>query len=120
MWSKEIEDSWEDLAEEVLLGIKEWRLQHPKATLKEIEEAVDASLARARARLLQDVALASEATKARSNLGDEAPRCGRCDHPLERRGQHTRRLTAHHDQAINLKRSYMVCPACGTGLFPPG
>jgi len=63
VWNKESEDSWEQQAEEVLLGIKEWRLQHPKATFKEIEEAVDASLAKARARLLQDVALASEAAK---------------------------------------------------------
>ena len=120
MLNKEVESNWQATYEEVILGIREWRLQHPKATLKEIEEAVDGGLARARAGLVQDVALASEATKAISNPGDEGPRCGRCDHPLESRGQHTRRLTAHHDQAINLKRSYMVCPACMTGLFPPG
>ncbi|MFQ5861425.1 MAG: hypothetical protein ACE5IG_07765 [Dehalococcoidia bacterium] len=120
MWKKELEDSWEELAEEVLLGIKEWRLQHPKATLKEIEEAVDASLAKARARLLQDVALASEATKVSSDLEDERLRCGRCDHRLESRGQGTRSVTTYYDQRINLKRSYMVCPACGTGVFPPG
>ena len=120
MWNKEIENSWEQQAEEVILGIREWRVQHPKATLKEIEEAVDASLARARARLVQDVALASEATKVSSGPADEGLRCGRCDHRLESRGQGTRSLSTYYDQRINLKRSYMVCPACGTGLFPPG
>ena len=69
MWSKETEDSWGQRAEEVLLGIKEWRPQHPKATLKEIEEAMDAGSARARVRLLQDVALASGATNASSDPG---------------------------------------------------
>ena len=120
MWNKEIEDSWEQQAEEVLLGVKEWRLQHPKATLKEIEEAVDTSLARARARLVQDMALASEAAKVRSDPEDEGLRCGRCEHRLESRGQGPRSLTTYYDQRINLKRSYMVCPACRTGVFPPG
>ena len=119
MWSKETEESWEQQAEEVILGIKEWRLQHPKATLKEIEEAVDASLAKARARLLQDVALASEATKVSSDPEVGRSQCPQCDHPLESRGQGTRSLTTYYEQRINLKRSYMVCPACRTGLFPP-
>ena len=120
MWNQELEGSWQQLAEEVLLGIKEWRLQHPKATFKEIEEAVDRGLARARARLLQDVALASEAAKVSSLAGDGGPQCPQCGHPLESRGQKVRSLTTHYDQSINLKRSYGVCPACGTGLFPPG
>ncbi len=101
MWNKETEDSWEELAEEVLLGIKEWRLQHPKATFKEIEEAVDASLARARARLLQDVALASEATHGRSNPEGRGSQCPQCGHSLESRGPHSRRLTTYYDQSIN-------------------
>ena len=65
MRNKEIENSWEQEAEEVILGIKDWRLQDPKATFKEIEEAVDASLARARARpdVIGDVALASKRQK---------------------------------------------------------
>ena len=99
---------------------KEWRLQHPKASFKKIEEAVDGSLARARARLLQDVALASDATKVSSGPeggGTKCPQCGQC---LKSRGQSTRSLSTHYDQRISLKRSYGVCPACGTGLFPPG
>ena len=120
MCNKEVDSNCQGSFEEVILGIWEWRLQHPKATLKEIEEAVDAGLARARARLLQDVALASEATKVSKRPEDEGPRCDRCRYPLESRGQRTRCLITHHDQGINLKRSYMVCPSCGKGLFSPG
>ncbi len=120
MWDEEIESSWRQLAEEVMLGIKEWRLQHPKATLTEIEEAMDRLWARARARFLQDVALASEAREMRHVPEEGGPRCRACDHLLERRGQKTRSLTTCYDQRINLKRSYGVCPACEAGLFPPG
>jgi hypothetical protein len=120
MRDQEVESSWQRLAEEVLLGVKEWRLQHPKATLKEIEEAVDAGWARARARIVQDLALASEATEVSSDPEGGGPKCPQCSHSLESRGQHTRSLTTSYNQSISLKRSYGVCPACGTGLFPPG
>ncbi len=43
--------------------MKEWRLRHPRATWKEIEEALDQRLNRMRARLLEDMALASEAAR---------------------------------------------------------
>ena len=35
---------WNQLAQEVMSGMKEWRLQHPKATLREIEAALDERL----------------------------------------------------------------------------
>lgn len=120
MWNEEAERVVQELAEEVMQGVKEWRLKNPKATFREIEAAVDGRWARARARLLQEVALASDATKVSSGPeggGTECPQCGQC---LESRGQGTRSLSTHYDQRISLKRSYGVCSACGTGLFPPG
>jgi len=39
--------------------MKEWRVQHPRATLSEMEVALDESLNRMRARMLEDMALAS-------------------------------------------------------------
>ena len=59
MWEEGIEDSWSRVAEGVMLEIREWREQHPKATFSEIEEAVDRLMAKARARFIQDAALAS-------------------------------------------------------------
>ncbi len=32
---------WETLAAEVLVGIKDWRMQHPRATFTEIEQELD-------------------------------------------------------------------------------
>lgn len=120
MWNEEVERRLQELSGKVILEVKEWRLQHPKATFREIEAAVDESWARGRARLLQEVALASEATEVSREPEGKGSQCPRCGSSLERRGQHTRSLTTNYDQSINLKRSYGVCPACGTGLFPPG
>lgn len=120
MWLQEIEVRWQQSTEEVLIGIKEWRLQHPRATLREIEEALDERWAKARARMLQDIALASDATGVSDAKGVDGPRCPQCGQTLEWRGQDTRSLSTYYNQSVTLKRSYALCPACGTGLFPPG
>ncbi len=57
------DQNWEVLSHDILTGMREWRLQHPKATLREIELALDDRLSRLRARLLQDLALQSVATE---------------------------------------------------------
>ena len=62
MGTRDQEQQWRELAEDVLTGMKEWRLQHPKATWREIEAALDERLSRVRARMLQDLALASAMT----------------------------------------------------------
>ena len=120
MWSDELETRWRALAEEVLLGMKEWRLQHPKATFGAIEQALDEGWAKARARILADAALTSAAADPTQVRAEERPRCGQCGALLEVRGQETRHLTTTYDQDIALRRSYVVCPACREGFFPPG
>jgi len=119
VWDKEVEARWQQLTDEVMTGMKEWRLQHPKATFREIEAALDERLARVRARMLQDVALASAAAEVRMAKPEDRPRCPKCGHLMEARGQDTRSLTTNYNQTIDLKRSYAVCPVCETGLFPP-
>ena len=47
-----LEARWGDVAAEALSGVAEWRQQHPTATLREIEDAVDEHLATLRARLV--------------------------------------------------------------------
>jgi len=42
---------WRPVREERMAGIEAWRRQHPKATLREIEAAVDERLAALRARM---------------------------------------------------------------------
>jgi predicted RNA-binding Zn-ribbon protein involved in translation (DUF1610 family) len=111
---------WGELAEEVTSGMKEWRLQHPKATFREIEQALDERLAKMRARMLQDAALASAAADIVGAPEAERPVCPECGAQLEGRGTAVRELTTQHNQTVALRRSYGVCPQCGAGLFPPG
>ncbi len=111
---------WDELAEEVLSGMKEWRLQHPRATFREIEQALDERLAKMRARMLQDAALASAAADIKQAQEAERPVCPECGAALVAHGSATRALTTQHNQTVALKRSYGVCPQCGAGFFPPG
>ena len=112
--------AWHTLADEAIVGVAEWRVQHPKATMREIEAAIDERLAAMRARMLQDAALASAAADLRAVPAAERPTCPDCGHRLEARGRATRRLTTRHDRTIELPRARAVCPACGAGHFPPG
>jgi YgiT-type zinc finger domain-containing protein len=119
-WDEAAEAKWGALAAEAFLGMREWRLQHPKATFKEIEQALDARLSALRARMLQDVALASAAADVGAARPAERPLCPACGGHLAARGQDTRAVLTTHGQRVTLARSYAVCPACGAGLFPPG
>jgi hypothetical protein len=49
MDSEPHDQNWEALSQDVLTGMREWRLQHPKATLREIERALDEHFAGLRA-----------------------------------------------------------------------
>jgi len=115
----DLDARWHELTEEVTSGMKEWRLQHPKATFREIEAALDERLARLRAHMLEDAALLSRATELESATTAERLTCPECHVPLHARGVQTRTLVTQHDQTIPLERQYAVCPECHKGFFPP-
>jgi predicted RNA-binding Zn-ribbon protein involved in translation (DUF1610 family) len=114
-----LDGRWHELTEEVITGMKEWRLQHPKATFREIEAAVDERLSRVRARMLEDAALLSRATEAQAEAAEVPLNCPACGTPLQARGKQSRDLVTQPDQPIHLERQYAVCPPCGQGFFPP-
>lgn len=116
---REFDQNWQKQSEEVLVGMKEWREQHPKATLSEIEEALDERMGRLRARMLQDVALASVSSDWSEASPQERPVCSLCGTPLVARGKKTRQIQTQAGQEITLERSYGVCPTCESGFFPP-
>jgi len=120
MGTRDQERQWREVAEDVLTGLQEWRLQHPQATWREIEATLDERWSHVRARLLQDLALASRAADLGESEASERPSCPACGGNLEGRGQQTRQVTTVHDRTVTLTRSYAVCPTCGEGLFPPG
>jgi YgiT-type zinc finger domain-containing protein len=111
---------WRELSDAVLSGIADWRAAHPRATFAEIEAEVETQLSRLRVRLLEDAALASQVADLQAQPVAERPPCPACGTPLAPRGQQTRTVTVRGDRAVQLRRSYAVCSACGTGLFPPG
>lgn len=112
----EFEILWHKLSEEVMTGMREWRVQHPTATLSEIEDALDERLSGMRARMLEDLALKS----ARRDLAGTEVGCPECGEKMESRGKRERKLKTHHNQEIKLSRAYGVCPKCGASFFPPG
>jgi hypothetical protein len=113
------EPLWQQLTEELTREMRQWRLLHPKATLRQIETELDARLARMRARMLEDLALTSSTAVWTQRAEKEQPLCPDCQQPLAERGAKTRTLQTHGGQLLRLTRSYGVCPACGSGLFPP-
>ena len=112
--------SWEALSAEILSGMREWRVQHPKATLREIEQALDARWHRLRARMVEDLAIQSSASDWQATTASERPCCPECATPLTLRGKHPRHLKTIGGQHLTLTRSYGYCPSCKQGLFPPG
>src|SRR6266853_6727883 len=92
---EEFERRWHQEAEAVMSGMKEWRLQHPKATFREIEAAVDEKLSGMRARLLEDLALASRAADLQDKQAGGRPHCPSCGHVLESQGKQDRTIVTH-------------------------
>jgi len=113
-------EQWPITAADVFTGLAEWRVAHPRATLQEIERTLDERLAVLRARMLEDVALASRQVDVQGLPDEERAPCPAGGGRVEARGTKTRRLTTTYERRITLTRSYAVCPACGTGLSPPG
>jgi len=119
MKKEEMEQSWTKMGEEAISGMLEWRLQHPKATLREIEREVDSRLAKMRAKMLGDAAQASDEAEWEKGA-KEAARCPRCGTELEKKGKKKRKMQTVGGQELELEREYGYCPKCREGIFPPG
>ena len=103
-----------------VLGMAQWRQAHPHATLREIEEAVDAQMNQLRAQLIQELVQLGEVGEWSEAPPEERPRCEHCGTVLLSRGKQTRYLQTNGGEAIKLERRYGTCPDCGQGIFPPG
>jgi len=103
-----------------VLGMSQWRKEHPKATWAEIEAAVDEQINHLRAQLLQDLVQMGESEEWSERPEEERPRCAMCGKPLWARGKQSRYLQTTGGEAVKLTRTYGTCPGCGVGFFPPG
>ncbi|MGH9892889.1 MAG: hypothetical protein ACREA0_13045 [bacterium] len=109
---------WHEIGTRAFGDMVGWRREHPKATFAEIEAAVETRLDLVRAEVIQqEIALRAEAEA----IGEaERPTCTTCGKLMESRGTKERSVTVQGNRPVRLRRRYMVCPACGVGLFPPG
>lgn len=114
-----MEKRWRELSEEVMSGMKEWRLAHPNATFREMENAVHERVSRLEAQMLQDTALSDARADWGQTPTEKRPTCPNCGTVLVSRGKRQRELQSRGGQTIKLKRTYGTCPTCGIGLFPP-
>lgn len=99
-----------DLAEKM----QAWSQAHPKATLTEIEIAVDNELAQLRRTIVESIAQTRESDEQVSHL------CPQCSRPMVKNGKKKRKLKAKEGQTIELERQQLRCLKCGMTLFPPG
>ena len=117
MNAEDLQESWKEQGEETFAVVAQWRVAHPKATLAEIEQAVDEQITRLRAQMIEQAAQASGAAASEVNQGLVCEQCGQ---PLQARGRARRRWQTQGGQQVEVERTYVTCPQCGGGFFPPG
>jgi transposase-like protein len=104
----------EEIGNELTRKMSQWRQANPKATLTEIEEAVEAELAQLRTQLVE--AMIQETPEA----SQEVPACPQCGQKMVKNGRRQRKLQSKEGQTLQLERQQWRCLSCGTTLFPPG
>ena len=119
MAASEFDPQWAELFTEIQAEMRQWRREHPKATMRQIELATEQCLARLAARMVGDIAAASDAAFFSDRPPGTRPHCPRCDVPVDPHGAKGRRLRAHGEQHVPLEREHAVCPQCGEAFFPP-
>jgi len=93
-------------------ALQAWQDTHPDASFAEIESAVEQHLSGVRAQLVG--ALVDR------GMTEEHPTCRGCGTTMVPRSQSSRAVVIQGNASVELHRTYVVCPACGAGLFPPG
>jgi ribosomal protein S27AE len=93
-------------------NLRNWRATHPRATFAEIELAVEEQLRELRTELV------SEAVE--GAWDEQRPACPKCGATMRVHSWAERTVIVQGDEAVHVRRPYVVCPACGAGLFPPG
>ena len=103
-----------EMPAELAVKMRQWRQANPKATLTEIELAVEAELAELRRQLVQEMVREEAGGK------PEVPDCPQCGQAMVKNGRRKRNLQAKEGQTIQLDRQQWRCLNCGATLFPPG
>ena len=106
-------DPQQDVPDELARKLSQWHQANPKATLTEIEEAVEAELAIVRRQLVEELA--------QEKIGEQkVPDCPQCGQKMVKNGQRKRKLKGKEGQTLQLNRQQWRCLHCGATFFPPG
>jgi len=105
--------------QEIREQLRQWRRDHPQATFDEIDAEVEHQYAMLEAEVVAELSAAG-AVGVVATQEPKVVTCPQCQSPMHRRGQRTRQVPTRRGRPAALTRDYYVCPACGTGLFPPG
>lgn len=119
---QEREAKWQGVSEAIMQvsGMHDWQREHPHASLREIEVALDERLAILRAQMLEESLRQREGSDWQQQPPAQRPCCAHCGTPLVARGRHARWLQSSRGNEVKLERTYGTCPTCGEGFFPPG
>jgi len=102
-----------------VLGMTQWRKEHPKATWQEIEAAVDERINQLRAQMIQDVIQMGETQDWSQHPEEERPRCATCGEPLLARGTQTRLPPDHRRRSGQAEAHLWHLPELWGRLFSP-
>ncbi len=114
------EEKWQEAFIQVSHKARQWREQHRRAGLSDIEEMVDRELAQVRTQMVEDIAQASPMADIRHLASKERPVCPVCGGKVQANGYQRRRLVSQNEQVVKLRRSKAKCRECGTSFFPSG
>src|SRR5258707_13152225 len=96
-----------------VLGMTQWRKEHPHATWAEIEAAVDEKINQVRAQLIQELVQMGETEEWSQKPEEERPRWATCGKPLVARGEQTRFIQTTGGEAGKQMPAHGRCPARG-------
>ena len=108
------QDPQPEQPDELTEKMRQWRQANPKATLTEIEEAVETELAQLRKQLVEEM------VQEKAAGSQEEPDCPQCGRKMVKNGRRQRKLKSKEGQTIQLDRQHWRCLSCGATLFPPG
>ena len=91
---KNEQEKSQEIYDEIVLGMKEWRLANPKAKMRDIEIEARKRVSRLEAHLIEESALTSEAKEWAGEQAEERPHCPNCGEPLTARGKQVRKFQA--------------------------
>jgi len=93
--------------------IREWQEANPKATLTEMERAIDEELEKLRSQIITGL------VRERESQEEGKPACPNCGRNMGKNGKRKRQLKTKGGETIEFERQQLRCSDCGMTLFPP-